>query len=56
MFPSRVQKENWKWRTPFVSQRIRFDENTTEEDIIRALETCYGQVKEFEQKLIKEFG
>lgn len=56
VFPSRIQKENWKWRTPFVSQRIRFNENTTKEDIIKALETCYGQMKEFEQKLIKEFG
>ena len=56
VFPSRIQKENWKWRTPFVSQRIRFNENTTKEDIIKALETCYGQMKEFEQKLVKEFG
>lgn len=56
VFPSRIQKENWKWRTPFVSQRIRFNENTTKEDIIKALETCYGQVKEFEKKLIEEFG
>ena len=56
VFPSRIQKENWKWRTPFVSQRIRFNENTTKEDIIKALETCYEQVKEFEKKLIEEFG
>ncbi len=56
VFPSRVQKDNWKWRTPFVSQRIRFDESTTREDIIKALETCYGQMKAFEQKFIKEFG
>lgn len=26
------------------------------EDIIEALEICYGQVREFEQKLIKGFG
>lgn len=56
VFPSRIQKENWKWRTPFVSQRIHFNETTTKEDIIEALEICYGQVREFEQKLIKGFG
>lgn len=56
VFPSRVQKANWKWRTPFVSQRISFNEISTKEDIIKALEFCYRQVKEFEQKLIKEFG
>ena len=55
-FPSRVQKENWKWRTPFVSPRIRFNENTTKEDIINALESNYQLVKDFERKLVAEFG
>ena len=53
-FPSRIQKENWKWRTPFVSERIRFNESTTKEDVIKALEECYGQVKAFEQRMLAE--
>ena len=53
-FPSRIQKENWKWRTPFVSERIRFNENTTKGDIINALEKCYAQAKSFEQRLLAE--
>ena len=53
-FPSRIQKENWRWRTPFVSERIRFDENTTKTDIIDALEKCYAQTKAFEQRLLEE--
>ena len=56
VFPSRIQREDWKWRTPFVSQRISLNENTTKEDVIEALESCYGQAKEFEQRLVKEFG
>jgi len=56
VFPSRIQKENWIWRTPFVSKRISFNEKTTKDDIIKALETCYGQMREFEKKLIEEFG
>ncbi len=53
-FPSRIQKENWKWRTPFVSDRIRFDEKTTKEDVINALEECYRQVKAFENRMLAE--
>ncbi len=56
VFPSRFQKVDWKWRTPFVSKRIKLYENTTQEDIINALENCYGQMKEFERKLVEEFG
>lgn len=56
VFPSRFQKVDWKWRTPFVSKRIKLYENTKQEDIINALENCYGQMKEFERKLIEEFG
>ena len=53
-FPSRIQKENWKWRTPFVSDRIRFNEKTTKEDVINALEECYRQVKAFENRMLAE--
>lgn len=53
-FPSRVQKENWRWKCPFVSERIRFDDSTTKEDIINALDKCYAQMKDFEQRLLAE--
>lgn len=53
-FPSRVQKENWKWKCPFVSERIRFDDRTTKEDVTNALDKCYAQMKDFEQRLLAE--
>ena len=56
MFSSRTLKSNYKWCTPFISQKISFDENTTKEDIIGALEVCYEQMNNFEHELIEEFG
>ena len=55
-FPSRIQKDNWKWRTPYVSPRIRFNESTTKEDIIKALEESYSRIREFERRLLEELG
>ncbi len=56
VYPSRRKNNEWLWRTHFLSQKIKFNENTTKEDIIVALETCYGEIKSFEQKLIEKFG
>lgn len=53
-FPSRIQKESWRYRTHFVSERIGFDENTTKSDILDALEEVYVQIKDFEQRLLTE--
>ena len=57
-FPSRLQKENWMWRTPFVSQRFKLNASTTKQNIVEALNTCYQQAKDFEVRLVdylKEF-
>ncbi len=56
VFPSRTQKENWVWKCPFTTRRIRWDENTTKKDIINALEELYGEVKDFEKRLIEAIG
>jgi hypothetical protein len=50
--PSRTQRENWQWKLPFVSTRVRLDENTKKEDILRILEDSYKQIMEFEKKII----
>ena len=52
-FPSRVMKENWRWRTPYVTPRIRFNENTTKEEIINALEICYEKMADFERRMLE---
>ena len=52
-FPSRFQKENWMWRTPFVSQRFRLNSLTTKQNIIDDLDTCYKQAKLFEVELVE---
>ena len=56
LFPARVQKENWQWRCPFVSSKFSFDVNTTREDVIKAIESCYAETKDFERQLIEKMG
>ena len=51
-FSLKIPEGNWKWRCPFISSPIKFNASTTEEDVIKALENLYSQIKEFERKLL----
>ena len=53
-FPSRTHKENWEWRLHYCSPKTKLTENTTKEDIIKALEESYMMVKAFEQRMLDE--
>ena len=44
-FPSRVQKTDWKWRCPFVSERVMLTEKMSKEDIVNILNKLYAQTK-----------
>lgn len=50
-FPSRMQKENWQWRIPFVTKHSKTDEELTEERIWENLDKKLEEVKVFEEKL-----
>lgn len=50
-FPSRQQKENWQWRTPFVTRHSKVDEELSEDKIFEQLNKKLEEVKTFEEKL-----
>lgn len=51
-FPSRIMKENWKWRTPFSTKRINI-KGATDENIIEILNNLYEEAITFEGKLVE---
>lgn len=50
-FPSRQQKENWQWRTPFVTKHSKTDEDLSEEKVYENLDKRLDEIKAFEEKL-----
>ena len=50
-FPSRLQKENWQWRTPFVTKHSKTDEELAGEHIWEQLDKKLEEIKAFEDKL-----
>ena len=50
-FPSRQQKANWQWRTPFSTRHAKVDEELSEEKIYEQLEKRFEEVLAFETKL-----
>ena len=55
-FPSRQQKTNLLWRYPFVTERARITENSTEEEILQILNDQYSWLQKFERRLMKQMG
>lgn len=52
-FPSRTQKENWQWRTPFATKQVKIDEELSEEKLFEQLDKKLDELKAFEEKLSK---
>ena len=52
-FPSRTQKANWQWRTPFATKQVKIDEELSEEKIYEQLDKKLDELKAFEEKLSK---
>ena len=50
-YPSRIQKDNWQWRTPYSTRRIKVDEELSEEKIYEQLSKRLAEIKSFEEKL-----
>lgn len=50
-FPSKQQKENWQWRTPFVTKHSKVDEELSEDKLYEHLDKRLEEVKVFEEKL-----
>lgn len=50
-FPSKQQKENWQWRTPFTTKQVKVDEEVSEDKIFEQLDKKLQELKVFETKL-----
>ena len=50
-FPSKQQKSNWQWRTPFTTKVVKLDEESTEDKIFEQLDKKLEELKAFEEKL-----
>ena len=50
-FPSRQQKANWQWRTPFATKQAKIDDELSEEKIFEQLDKKLIELKTFEKKL-----
>ncbi len=53
VYPSRMQKTNWQWRTPFTTKhsKIGDDKEFSEEKIFEQLTKHFEEIKRFETKL-----
>lgn len=56
VFPFKVQKTNWKWRTRTFSQKIKVDDELNEKKIYQQLDKCLDEVKLFEKELIEKLN
>lgn len=50
-FPSRQQKANWQWRTPFATKQVKIEDELSEEKIFEQLDKKLIELKTFEKKL-----
>ena len=47
-YPSRQQKANWQWRTPFRTKVSKIDQDTGEEKLYELLNKKLDEIKAFE--------
>ena len=52
-FPSKVQKENWQWRTPFKTENIKIPEKIDKDELYRKLDEQLEKIEEFEAEVNK---
>lgn len=55
-YPSKQQKSNWQWRTPFATKQVKIDEEMSEEKIFEQLDKRWEEIKAFEKKLKELMG
>ena len=54
-YPSKQNKLNWQWRLPFVTSKMYFEDDYSENNIFEKLDMCLKEVKAFEQNLLQKF-
>lgn len=51
LYPTKQQKENWQWRTPYITKHSKVDEEMPKERIFEQLDKKLEDIKKFEEKL-----
>ena len=50
-YPSKIQKEDWQWRTPFKTSTVDIAEDLSKEAIFAGLDECLKEIQAFEADL-----
>ena len=50
-YPSKVQKDEWLWRTPFRTATVDIGEELSKEAIFSGLDECLKEIQAFEADL-----
>jgi hypothetical protein len=50
-YPSKIQKEDWQWRSPFKTSTIGISEEFSKADIFAGLDDCLKEIQAFEADL-----
>lgn len=50
-YPSKVQKDDWEWRTPFKTATVDLGEELSKEAIFAGLDECWKEIQAFETDL-----
>ena len=50
-YPSKVQKDEWLWRTPFKTSTIEIGDDLSKEAIFTSLDACLKEIQTFEADL-----
>lgn len=56
LYPAKMGKENWQWRTPFKTRMITFGEKLSKEEIFAGLDECLVEIRQFEANLKEKLG
>lgn len=48
--------DNWQWRCPYVTKRIKLNTTTTKSDVIQYLEELYALTMAFEKEMLEALG
>ena len=55
-YPSKVQKADWQWRTPFKTSTVEIAEDLSKEAIFAGLDECLKEIQTFENDLKQKLG
>lgn len=55
-YPSRVQKAEWQWRTPFKTTSVEIDDPLSKDAIFAKLDSCLKEIQAFEAELKQTLG